>query len=64
MVSLSPAADCAPGLNVDMPAACPPVLTGQPGEQWTMFFHDPSGNALEFKAMSNQDNLFAKYRVD
>ena len=25
---------------------------GQPGEQWTMFFRDPSGNALEFKAMT------------
>ncbi|KAI7844702.1 hypothetical protein COHA_001790 [Chlorella ohadii] len=37
---------------------------GQPGEQWTMFFLDPSGNALEFKAMTNPDNLFAKYRVD
>jgi extradiol dioxygenase family protein len=23
---------------------------GEPGEQWTMFFLDPSGNALEFKA--------------
>lgn len=36
---------------------------GQPGEQWTMFFKDPSGNALEFKAMSNPGNLFAKYFV-
>lgn len=39
-------------------------VAGQPGEQWTMFFHDPSGNALEFKAMTNPENLFAKYRVD
>ncbi|KXZ53250.1 hypothetical protein GPECTOR_7g1144 [Gonium pectorale] len=31
--------------------------------KWTMFFHDPSGNALEFKAMTNPDNLFAKYTV-
>lgn len=37
---------------------------GQPGEQWTMFFKDPSGNALEFKAMTNPDNLFAKYVVE
>ncbi|KAK9834885.1 hypothetical protein WJX81_006488 [Elliptochloris bilobata] len=37
---------------------------GQPGEQWTMFFTDDSGNALEFKAMTNPDNLFAKYHVD
>lgn len=29
-----------------------------------MFFYDPSGNALEFKAMSNPENLFAKYRVE
>ncbi len=33
---------------------------GLPGEQATMFFHDPSGNALEFKAMGNPANLFAK----
>ena len=26
---------------------------GQPGEQYTMFFEDPSGNALEFKAFKN-----------
>ncbi len=32
---------------------------GQPGEQATMFFLDPSGNALEFKAMANPANLFA-----
>lgn len=36
---------------------------GQPGEQWTMFFKDPSGNNLEFKAMARQENLFAKYNV-
>jgi len=33
---------------------------GEPGEQATMFFLDPSGNALEFKAFNNLDNLFAK----
>ena len=32
---------------------------GEPGEQWTMFFKDPSGNNLEFKALTKQDNLFA-----
>ena len=36
---------------------------GQPGEQWTMFFKDPSGNNLEFKAMTNPDFLFARYNV-
>jgi extradiol dioxygenase family protein len=33
---------------------------GEPGEQATMFFLDPSGNALEFKAFRNLDSLFAK----
>ena len=34
---------------------------GQPGEQATMFFHDPSGNALEFKAFRDIGaQLFAK----
>ena len=33
---------------------------GQVGEQATMFFHDPSGNALEFKAFSDRSQLFAK----
>ncbi|MEZ4795266.1 MAG: VOC family protein [Flavobacteriaceae bacterium] len=33
---------------------------GQVGEQATMFFKDPSGNALEFKAFKNLDQLFAK----
>ena len=40
----------------------PPTVRfrGQPGEQATMFFRDPSGNALEIKAMANPANLFAK----
>ena len=33
---------------------------GQPGEQATMFFLDPSGNALEFKAFSDDDRVFAR----
>ena len=33
---------------------------GQPGEQATMFFLDPSGNAIELKAMHDPANLFAK----
>lgn len=32
---------------------------GRPGEQATMFLRDPSGNALEFKAMADPDALFA-----
>ncbi|WP_144151390.1 VOC family protein [Paraburkholderia sp. BCC1885] len=33
---------------------------GEVGEQATMFFLDPSGNALEFKAFANLASLFAK----
>lgn len=33
---------------------------GEVGEQATMFFKDPSGNALEFKAFKHLDQLFAK----
>ncbi len=33
---------------------------GEPGEQATMFFLDPFGNALEFKAFADPDRLFAK----
>ena len=33
---------------------------GQVGEQATMFFQDPSGNALEFKAFRDMGQLFAK----
>ncbi len=32
---------------------------GQPGEQATMFFYDPSGNALEFKSFKDLSQLFA-----
>lgn len=33
---------------------------GEVGEQATMFFLDPSGNALEFKAFEDVSQLFAK----
>ena len=33
---------------------------GQVGEQATMFFLDPSGNALEFKAFGDLSQVFAK----
>ena len=33
---------------------------GQVGEQATLFFHDPAGNALEFKAFRDMSQLFAK----
>lgn len=33
---------------------------GEPGEQWTMFFRDPSGNPIEIKGFRDQAGLFAK----
>ena len=33
---------------------------GQVGEQATMFFLDPSGNALEFKAFADRSQVFAR----
>jgi uncharacterized protein len=35
-------------------------FAGQVGEQATLFFHDPSGNALEFKAFRDPAQLFAR----
>jgi hypothetical protein len=32
---------------------------GEVGEQHIMFIYDPSGNALEFKAFSNPENIFS-----
>ena len=39
----------------------PPAVrfAGQPGEQATMFFRDPSGNAIEMKAFADLGQLFA-----
>ena len=33
---------------------------GLPGEQATMFFNDPSGNALEFKSFKDFNQIFQK----
>jgi len=48
------------GAGVDF--VIPPTIrfAGQAGEQATMFFRDPAGNALEFKAMADPAKLFAK----
>ena len=32
---------------------------GEPGEQATLFVRDPSGNALEFKAFADWNQVFA-----
>jgi extradiol dioxygenase family protein len=34
-------------------------FAGLPGEQWTMFLRDPSGNALEFKAFRDESQVFS-----
>lgn len=34
-------------------------FVGEPGEQATMFFSDPSGNAIELKAFADREQLFA-----
>lgn len=40
----------------------PPTLrfSGQPGEQSTMFFCDPSGNPIEIKGFADMSGVFAK----
>ncbi len=35
-------------------------FAGEPGEQATMFFRDPSGNALEIKAFADPARIFAR----
>ena len=32
---------------------------GEPGEQWTMFFADPSGNPIEIKGFGSDAGVFA-----
>ncbi len=40
----------------------PPVVRfkGEPGEQRTMFFRDPSGNPIEVKGFADFDGVFAQ----
>ncbi|MCJ8141230.1 VOC family protein [Falsirhodobacter halotolerans] len=46
------------GVDFDIP----PVIRfeGEPGEQRTMFFFDPSGNPIEVKGFADFDGLFAR----
>ncbi|MDB6454197.1 VOC family protein [Falsirhodobacter sp. 20TX0035] len=46
------------GITFDIP----PVIRfeGEPGEQRTMFFFDPSGNPIEVKGFADFDGLFAR----
>jgi extradiol dioxygenase family protein len=40
----------------------PPTVRfpGEPAEQLTMFFHDPAGNAMEFKSFVDESTVFAR----
>ena len=53
-------ADRLEAAGVDFVIAPTVRFAGQPGEQATMFFLDPSGNALEIKAMADPTKLFAR----
>ena len=48
----------AAGVNFIIPPTT--RFAGAVGEQKTMFFYDPSGNALEFKAFADDSQLFAR----
>jgi len=39
----------------------PPTVRfeGQPGEQWTMFFYDPSANPIEVKGFADFESVYA-----
>jgi len=51
-------ADTARAANIEFVIEPYVRFKGQPGEQATMFFKDPSGNALEFKAFADRSKLF------
>ncbi len=46
--------------QADLQFEIPPVIrfAGEPGEQRTMFFRDPSGNPIEIKGFANFDGIF------
>ena len=46
--------------NIDFQIKPHTRFKGKLGEQHTMFFKDPSGNFLEFKAFEDDQNIFAK----
>ena len=47
------------GANIDFVIEPHVRFAGEVGEQHTMFFLDPSGNALEFKAFADDSQVFA-----
>lgn len=44
----------------ELPFVLAPTVrfAGEPGEQWTMFFLDPSGNPIEIKGFRSLDGLY------
>jgi uncharacterized protein len=48
----------AAGVAFDIPPAI--RFAGEPGEQRTMFFHDPSGNPIEIKGLRDFAGVFAR----
>jgi len=48
------------GKNIDFVIEPHTRFAGEVGEQATMFFLDPSGNALEFKGFADFSQIFAK----
>lgn len=48
-------------VNAGVEFVLPPSVRfqGEPGEQWTMFFRDPSGNPIEVKGFPTMDGVFA-----
>lgn len=46
----------AAGLDFVLPPSV--RFEGQPGEQWTMFFRDPSGNPIEVKGFPDVEGVF------
>ncbi|WP_246792378.1 VOC family protein [Burkholderia perseverans] len=48
------------GGTVDFVIAPSLRFEGEPGEQATMFFRDPSGNPIEIKGFADLDKVYAK----
>ncbi|MEK0165307.1 VOC family protein [Phaeobacter sp. A36a-5a] len=52
-------ADRLEAVGVDFTIAPTTRFAGEPGEQSTMFFHDPAGNPIEIKGFADMDGVFA-----
>lgn len=52
-------ADRLEGAQINWVIAPTVRFEGEPGEQWTMFFTDPSGNPIEVKGFKDMARVFA-----